>query len=167
MNKETSIDNCYLEYVDGYLTCTFNHKAGEKCLVDKEETSIDKIMEEFDKKFPISIDYPRKCKCNDRTDFMLVQEMEQRTKRAKFKQQEQRDFLKQSLTELLEEIRLEKAMPPHKTEDFEKTDSNVLSEADLRNAIKHLENSQYVQTLTGYNQAKQDLDNKIDKLKGI
>lgn len=35
-------DNCHLVYSDeleggGYLTCTYNHKAGERCLMDKEE----------------------------------------------------------------------------------------------------------------------------------
>jgi hypothetical protein len=28
-------DKCYLEYVDGYLTCTYKHKPGDKCLMDK------------------------------------------------------------------------------------------------------------------------------------
>lgn len=28
-----NIDNCYLAYVEGYLTCTYNHKAGEECLM--------------------------------------------------------------------------------------------------------------------------------------
>lgn len=31
--KPDSTDNCYLDYVDGYLTCTFNHKSGEECLM--------------------------------------------------------------------------------------------------------------------------------------
>lgn len=40
--KET--ENCYLEYVEGYLVCTYNHKAGEKCLMDYKE-----IVEDIDK----------------------------------------------------------------------------------------------------------------------
>lgn len=41
INKETdSTDKCYLTYSDelnggGYLICTYNHKAGEKCLMDE------------------------------------------------------------------------------------------------------------------------------------
>jgi hypothetical protein len=36
-----STDKCYLTYSDeleggGYLTCTYNHKVGEECLMDKE-----------------------------------------------------------------------------------------------------------------------------------
>jgi len=31
--KEKSTDKCYLEYVEGYLECTYNHKAGEECLM--------------------------------------------------------------------------------------------------------------------------------------
>ena len=33
-NKE--IEKCFLTYVDGYLTCSYNHKAGEDCLMNKE-----------------------------------------------------------------------------------------------------------------------------------
>ena len=33
MNKKTE-EKCYLEYVDGYLTCTYNHKIGEDCLMN-------------------------------------------------------------------------------------------------------------------------------------
>jgi len=29
-----STDDCYVERDDGYSTCTFNHKAGEECLMD-------------------------------------------------------------------------------------------------------------------------------------
>lgn len=32
-----STDNCYLEYVEGYLACTYNHKIGEECLMNREE----------------------------------------------------------------------------------------------------------------------------------
>jgi hypothetical protein len=36
MDKD-STDNCYLEYnEEGFLTCTYNHKIGEKCLMHKE-----------------------------------------------------------------------------------------------------------------------------------
>lgn len=39
--KDTT-DNCYLTYSDeleggGYLICSYNHKNGEKCLMDNEE----------------------------------------------------------------------------------------------------------------------------------
>ncbi len=35
--KKDTTDDCYLEYdEDGYLTCSFNHKAGDDCLMDKE-----------------------------------------------------------------------------------------------------------------------------------
>ena len=37
---EDETDNCYLEFVDGYLTCTYNHKLGAKCLMDKDEIEI-------------------------------------------------------------------------------------------------------------------------------
>ena len=47
MTSETkhSIDNCYLTYGDsasdeaygGYLMCSYNHKAGEECLMDNHE----------------------------------------------------------------------------------------------------------------------------------
>lgn len=34
IDEVTSQDNCYLDYnEDGYLTCTYNHKEGEKCLM--------------------------------------------------------------------------------------------------------------------------------------
>ena len=34
MDKDTTED-CYLEYdEDGYLTCSFNHKPGDKCLMN-------------------------------------------------------------------------------------------------------------------------------------
>ena len=51
--EEHSTDKCYLEYVEGYLTCTYNHKAGEECLMDQEEnevyqyTEVEEIVEEF------------------------------------------------------------------------------------------------------------------------
>jgi hypothetical protein len=35
--EEDPTENCYLEYVDGYLTCTFNHKAGDECLMNYRE----------------------------------------------------------------------------------------------------------------------------------
>lgn len=44
MNKEEKIDEtekCYLEYdEDGYLTCSYCHKAGAICLMNKEEIII-------------------------------------------------------------------------------------------------------------------------------
>jgi len=43
--QEDTTDDCYLEYVDGHLTCTFNHKAGDKCLMDKDEEEINKAYE--------------------------------------------------------------------------------------------------------------------------
>lgn len=37
MTKQTT-DDCYLEYdEDGYLYCSFNHKAGDECLMDTKE----------------------------------------------------------------------------------------------------------------------------------
>lgn len=33
---KTSIDNCYLQYVEGYLECTYNHKIGEECLMNQQ-----------------------------------------------------------------------------------------------------------------------------------
>lgn len=38
-----STDKCYLEYVEGYLTCTFNHKIGEECLMSPIEEVTDKV----------------------------------------------------------------------------------------------------------------------------
>jgi len=33
-NKKNTTDNCYLEYDErGYLICSYNHKAGEDCLM--------------------------------------------------------------------------------------------------------------------------------------
>ncbi len=32
-----SEEKCYLEYVEGYLTCTYNHKIGEECLLNDRE----------------------------------------------------------------------------------------------------------------------------------
>jgi len=32
---QKSTEKCYLEYVEGYLTCTHNHEAGEECLMNK------------------------------------------------------------------------------------------------------------------------------------
>ena len=29
------LDKCNLEYVDGYLRCTYNHKVGDPCLMHK------------------------------------------------------------------------------------------------------------------------------------
>lgn len=34
-SEKDTTENCYLVYDEqGYLTCDFNHKAGEKCLMD-------------------------------------------------------------------------------------------------------------------------------------
>jgi hypothetical protein len=30
-------DKCYLDYVEGYLSCTFNHTAGAVCLMDNHK----------------------------------------------------------------------------------------------------------------------------------
>ena len=36
MEKENGTENCYLVHdEDGCLTCTFNHKVGDECLMDK------------------------------------------------------------------------------------------------------------------------------------
>lgn len=42
--EKHSTDKCYLTYTDeshngtgGYLTCTYNHKIGEECLMDSKE----------------------------------------------------------------------------------------------------------------------------------
>lgn len=39
---EKSIDKCFLTYSDeigggGYLTCSYNHKSGEECLMDERD----------------------------------------------------------------------------------------------------------------------------------
>lgn len=31
---------CYLEYVDGYLTCTINHHIGTPCLMDEKNMEL-------------------------------------------------------------------------------------------------------------------------------
>jgi len=39
--EKHSTDNCYLIYgEDGYLTCAYNHKLGEECLMDEKEPPI-------------------------------------------------------------------------------------------------------------------------------
>lgn len=44
--EKRSTDNCYLTYTDeleggGHLTCTYNHKVGEECLMDSKEYYMD------------------------------------------------------------------------------------------------------------------------------
>lgn len=40
MKEETKVrhstENCYLEFVEGYLACSYNHKIGEECLMDRK-----------------------------------------------------------------------------------------------------------------------------------
>lgn len=35
--KKPNDKTCYLEYVDGYLMCTKNHRIGTKCLMDNKK----------------------------------------------------------------------------------------------------------------------------------
>jgi hypothetical protein len=37
IDEAVSVENCYLDYVEGYLTCTFNHKLGERCLMHDKQ----------------------------------------------------------------------------------------------------------------------------------
>lgn len=42
MKVKDSTDNCYLTYSDeldggGYLTCSYNHKFGEECLLNNQD----------------------------------------------------------------------------------------------------------------------------------
>lgn len=35
MSRKDETEKCWLEFVEGYLTCTFNHTAGALCLGNK------------------------------------------------------------------------------------------------------------------------------------
>ncbi len=39
MKDET--EKCYLEYVEGYLTCTYNHEIAAVCLMDREGEEVE------------------------------------------------------------------------------------------------------------------------------
>jgi len=42
-----TVDDCYLEYdEDGYLTCSFNHKIGDECLLHTKEEE-KKLKEDY------------------------------------------------------------------------------------------------------------------------
>jgi hypothetical protein len=69
------------------------------------------------------------------------------------------------LTKMKEELEGEKMKPPHEAESFEKTEIEApLSNADVRNAIKTLENRQGFDYRLGYNQALEKQISKIDTL---
>lgn len=36
-NPEDTTDKCFMDYVDGFLTCTYNHRSGEECLMNQKE----------------------------------------------------------------------------------------------------------------------------------
>lgn len=42
-----STDNCCLEYVEGYLACSYNHQIGEECLMHErfKEERPDELVE--------------------------------------------------------------------------------------------------------------------------
>lgn len=52
MEKEKhSTDNCYLTYSDelqggGYLICTYNHKAGEECLLNMDDEKYEEVFQQ-------------------------------------------------------------------------------------------------------------------------
>ena len=35
--KTQSTEKCYLEYVEGHLTCTYNHTIGDECLMQQKD----------------------------------------------------------------------------------------------------------------------------------
>lgn len=48
------LDKCYLEYVDGYLTCTHNHKIDAPCLMKIGE---DELRAEYESE-PVQLTLP-------------------------------------------------------------------------------------------------------------
>lgn len=41
------MDKCWLTYVDGYLSCTYNHEMGAECLMKEERTIMKTLYEQF------------------------------------------------------------------------------------------------------------------------